>query len=58
MNFEEKRRYDGELVALVADIKGEKKPDRSLYHELIVQETVLRASREIEGFLVSDINLV
>jgi predicted dehydrogenase len=58
VNFEERGRYDGELSALVADIKGEKKPDRSLYHELIVQETVLRASRGIEGFLVSDIKLV
>lgn len=47
-------RYDDELVALVADIKGEKSPNRSLYHELIVQETVLRASRQIQGFLVSD----
>jgi len=51
VNFEERHRYAGELVALIADIKGEKKPDRSLYHELIVQETVLRASRCIEGFL-------
>jgi len=47
-------RYDGGLAALVADIKGEKSPDRSLYHELIVQETVLRASRKIEGPLLSD----
>jgi len=47
-------RYDGGLAALVADIKGEKSPDRSLYHELIVQETVLRASRQIQGFLASD----
>ncbi len=37
-------RYDGELIALVADIRGEKSPDRSLDHEFIVQETVLRAS--------------
>jgi predicted dehydrogenase len=47
-------RYDGGLAALVADIKGEKSPDRSLYHELVVQETILRASRQIEGLLVSD----
>jgi predicted dehydrogenase len=57
VNFEECGRYDGELVAFVADIKKEKQPDRSLYHELIIQETVLRASRGIEGFLVSDIKL-
>ena len=47
-------RYDGGLAAFVADIKGEKSPDRSLYHELIVQETVLRASRKIEGLLLPD----
>ena len=49
-------RYDGELVALVADIRGEKSPDRSLYHELIVQETVLRASRGVEGFLLPSVD--
>ena len=48
-------RYEGGLAALVADIKGEKSPDRSLRHDLIVQETVLRASRKIEGFLLSDV---
>lgn len=50
-------RYDGELKAFVADIKGEKMPDRSLYHELIVQETVLRASRGVNGFLLSNIGV-
>jgi predicted dehydrogenase len=37
-------RYAGSLAALVADIRGEKESDRSLDHELTVQETVLRAS--------------
>ena len=37
-------RYVGSLGALVADIRGEKQPDRSLDHELAVQETVLRAA--------------
>jgi predicted dehydrogenase len=37
-------RYARSLAALVADIRGEKAPDRSLDHELAVQETVLRAS--------------
>jgi len=37
-------RYARSLAALVADIRGEKPPDRSLDHELTVQETVLRAS--------------
>jgi len=45
-------RYDGGLAAMVADIRGEKQPDRSLHHELIVQETVLRASRGVQGFLL------
>ncbi|MBD3183236.1 gfo/Idh/MocA family oxidoreductase [Candidatus Poribacteria bacterium] len=48
VNVEKRSRYDGELVALVADIRGEKKPDRSLDHEFIVQETVLRASGVIK----------
>jgi hypothetical protein len=37
-------RYAASLEALVADIRGEKQPDRSLDHELLVQETVLRAA--------------
>ena len=41
-------RYVASLAALVADIRGEKKPDRSLDHELLVQETVLRAAGIIE----------
>jgi len=56
VEMEKHPRYDGELVALVADIKGEKSPDRSLYHELIVQETVLRASRGVEGYLLTDVD--
>ena len=36
-------RYDGELKAIVADIRGEKSSNRSLDYEFIVQETVLRA---------------
>jgi len=42
-------RYVASLRALVADIRGEKQPDRSLDHELIVQETVLRASGVLSG---------
>ena len=37
-------RYVESLRAFVADIRGEKLPDRSLNHELTVQETVLRAA--------------
>jgi predicted dehydrogenase len=41
---ESRPRYAASLAAIVADIRGEKAPDRSLDHELLVQETVLRAS--------------
>ena len=41
---ENRPRYVESLGAFVADIRGEKKPDRSLDHEFIVQETVLRAA--------------
>jgi predicted dehydrogenase len=35
--------YDLELEAFIATIQGEMAPDRSLTHELLVQETLLRA---------------
>ena len=41
---ENRPRYVESLRAFVADIRGEKKPDRSLDHEFTVQETVLRAA--------------
>ena len=37
-------RYVESLRAFVADILGEKTPDRSLDHEFVVQETVLRVA--------------
>jgi len=46
---EARPRYAASLQALVADILGEKEPDRSLEHELLVQEMVLRASGVLEG---------
>ncbi|HLZ08107.1 MAG TPA: Gfo/Idh/MocA family oxidoreductase, partial [Chloroflexota bacterium] len=39
--------YDRELVALVAVLRGEKTPDRPVEHDLIVQETLLRAAQGI-----------
>ena len=36
-------RYHPGLAALVASIRGERPPDRTLDHELVVQETLLRA---------------
>ena len=41
---ENRPRYVESLRAFVADIRGEKSPDRSLDHEFTVQETVLRAA--------------
>jgi predicted dehydrogenase len=40
-----KPRYIDDVIAFVADIRGEKPPDRSLDHEVLVQETLLRATR-------------
>ena len=36
--------YEEELVAFLATIRGEQAPDRSVDHELAVQETVLRGT--------------
>ncbi|MYG00110.1 Gfo/Idh/MocA family oxidoreductase [Candidatus Poribacteria bacterium] len=41
---EPRPRYVESLNAFVADIRGEKTPDRSLDHEFTVQETVLRVA--------------
>ena len=43
VEIEKRPRYVESLRAFVADIRGEKSPDRSLDHEITVQETVLRA---------------
>ena len=44
VEVENRPRYVESLRAFVADIRGEKPPDRSLDHEFTVQETVLRAA--------------
>ena len=44
VEIEKRPSHIGDLKALVADIRGEKSPDRSLDHEFTVQETVLRAA--------------
>ena len=46
---ENRPRYVESLRAFVADIRGEKAPDRSLDHEFAVQETVLRAAGLLVG---------
>ena len=47
VNLEARPRYVDSLKAFVKDIKGEKEPDWSLDHELLVQETLLRATGHI-----------
>lgn len=44
VKLEARPRYVASLAAFLQDIRGEKKPDRSLNHELLVQETLLRAT--------------
>jgi predicted dehydrogenase len=46
---ERQEMHDLELKAFIAAIQGEQAPDRSLAHELLVQETLLRASGGIPG---------
>ena len=41
--------YERELKAFVAVLSGERSPDRTLDHELLVQETLLRAVGKIEA---------
>jgi predicted dehydrogenase len=41
--------YERELDAFVAVLRGEQAPDRTLDHELLVQETLLRATCGIEN---------
>jgi predicted dehydrogenase len=40
-------RYMDSLAAFIKDVRGEKQPDRSLHHELLVQETLLRATGKL-----------
>ena len=49
VQLEASPRYVAGLAAFVEDIRGLKRPDRSLDHELLVQETLLRATGSIEG---------
>jgi len=39
--------YERELTAFVAVVRGDQPPDRSPEHELLVQETLLRATRRL-----------
>ena len=44
--------YELELAAFLAIIAGERPPERSPSHDLLVQETLLRATGEVEGLVV------
>ena len=44
----DKPRYVDNLASFIKDIRGEKPPDRSLDHELLVQETILRCTGHID----------
>ena len=41
--------YERELAAFVKIVRGEQPPDRSLEHEVLVQETLLRLTGGIPG---------
>jgi predicted dehydrogenase len=43
------RLYELELAAFLAVLQGRRPPDRSAEHELLVQETLLRATRRLDG---------
>ena len=49
IKLEDRRRYVASLEAFVKDLRGEKTPDRLLDHELLVQETLLRATGRIRS---------
>ena len=48
LKLEARPRYVASLEAFVRDLRGEKQPDRTLDHELMVQETLLRATGRIQ----------
>jgi predicted dehydrogenase len=49
IEIEDRPRYDAPLAAFLRDLRGEKEPDRSMEHDLTVQETLLRATGGIVG---------
>ncbi len=49
VKLEHRPRYVDGLAAFIKDLRGEKRPDRSLDHELLVQETLLRATGALQS---------
>ena len=52
IKLEARPRYVASLASFVKEVRGEKEPDRSLDHELLVQETFLRATGNIRDRLL------
>ena len=48
MTLEPRPRYVASLEAFVRTLRGEQPPERSLEHERVVQETVMRATGAID----------
>ncbi len=49
VRLQDRPRYVDSLAAFIRDLPGEAQPDRSLDHELLVQETLLRATGRLHG---------
>ncbi len=49
IKLEARPRYVAGFAAFVQSLKGESEPERSLDHELLVQETLMRAVGELAG---------
>ena len=49
IKLEARPRYVASFAAFVRDLKGEAEPERSLDHELLVQETLMRATGSLAG---------
>jgi predicted dehydrogenase len=49
VDIEDRPRYVESFARFVKNVKGETKPDRSLEHELVVQETLMRCTGGLAG---------
>ena len=49
IKLEARPRYVASFASFVRNIKGETEPERSLDHELLVQETLIRATGGLAG---------
>jgi hypothetical protein len=49
LKLEARPRYVASFASFVRNIRGETEPERSLDHELLVQETLMRATGGLAG---------